>query len=158
MMKPGYFLLLALVWQLTKAQQPAGLGQDPVFTYVLARRIVYPPEAIYARVYTNSRIYTRFRIDSSGHIQDITTLNPSGTGYGFEQQITQALKHLPPLKPAYAGNYIIPVLFVYVYGNGREYASVDTSRQTSLTNNELRAAYPGQTVLPEMRIKAYKPR
>lgn len=158
MTKPVCFLLLLLATQFSKAQQLSGLDQDPVFAYVLARRISFPPEAVRAKVYTKSPIYTHFRIDSLGHIQDIVTLNPIGIKFGFEQQITRALGHLPPLKPTYKGDYIIPVLFVFIYGNGKADPGEDTDQQTGITDNEVRSAYPGQTLLTALHVKSYRPK
>lgn len=110
---------LCICSQFLKAQSLPSLDQDPVFTTVLVKQIAYPSQALEVKVYTRSIIYTHFRIDSLGHIQEIVTLNPSQTDYGFDKQIKQALHHLPPLKPAYQGEYILPIRFVFTYGKGK---------------------------------------
>lgn len=146
---------ICLGTQLLKAQALHTLDQDPVFTAVLAKQITYPPQAVEAKVYTRSIIYTHFSIDSLGHIQDIVTLNPSQADYGFDDQIKKALHHLPPLKPAYQREYILPVRFVFAHTRGE--TKVDTLVSKSLTDEALRTAYPNQTLLTERRIEAYIP-
>jgi len=146
---------LCLGPQFLKAQSLSNLDQDPVFTAVLVKQIAYPPQALEAKVYTRSIIYTHFRIDSLGHIQEIMTINPSQIDYGFDKQIKQALHHLPPLKPAYQGEYILPIRFVFAYGKGK--AKVDTLVSSNSTDEALKTAYPNQTLLTERRIEAYIP-
>jgi hypothetical protein len=148
-------LWLCLGAQLLKAQSLHNLDQDPVFVTVLAKQIVYPLQAVEAKVYTRSIIYTHFRIDSVGHIRDIVTLNPSQIDYGFDKQIKQALHHLPPLKPAYQGEYVLPIRFVFAHSKGE--TKVDTLVSSSLTDEVLRTVYPNQTLLTERRIQAYIP-
>ncbi|WP_338867892.1 hypothetical protein WBJ53_16065 [Spirosoma sp. SC4-14] len=137
-------------------QQFSGLDQDPVFRAVLAKRMVYPRMAIGAKVFTKTSLFTHFKIDSAGHIQDIRTLNPSETDYGFEKTINQALRKLPPLKPVYEGNYILPVRFSFLYSKG--VVEQDTMLHRTLDYGALqllKALYPGQTILKEQLVETY---
>lgn len=106
------FLFLILLAQIATAQHtPARIDQDPVFVSVLTRQIAYPLKAASGAY---ARIYAGFSIDQKGHVQNVTILNPAKIGYGFEEEVTQGLKRLPLLNPRYEGDYVLPVLFVYV--------------------------------------------
>ncbi len=101
--------LLLLVHTAVAQTASPKLGEDPVFTGVLARRIVYPASAEQAGIY--AKIYAGFRIDERGLLQDVKILNPTKVGYGFEQEVTRKLNVLPPLNPKYEGAYALPVIF-----------------------------------------------
>lgn len=149
----GLSLWFYLGTHITKAQSLSNLDQDLVFNTVVSKQIVYPSRAVEAKVYTRSVIYTHFRIDSLGHVQDVMTLNPSPIDYGFDQQIKYGLNHLPPLKPSYQGDYILPVRFVYAHSKGE--TKIDTLASSTATDEALRVAYPNQILLTERRIQTY---
>ena len=93
------------------------LDEDPVFTATIARHIHYPVTAIRGSVY--GRFYVKFSINSVGAIQNIAVLHPKiatkhNQRLGFEYEIINGLKQLPPLTPRYKGNYILPIAFVYI--------------------------------------------
>jgi len=155
MLKVSSFLGLVLCALFLKTQSSVTLDQDPVFATVIAKQIRYPPQAIDAKVDTRSVIYTQFRIDSTGHIQDIKTLNPIATDYGFDQQIKQGLRHLPPLKPAYQGEYMLPVRFVSAHSKGE--TKGDMLPSSLATDEALRVGYASHVLLTERRIQASIP-
>lgn len=104
--------LLLLVHAATAQVESAKLNEDPVFKTVLSRQIVYPTDAERLGIY--AKIYAGFHINRRGHIQDISILNPTKIGYGFEQAVTKKLRKLPPLNSKYEGNYALPVIFALV--------------------------------------------
>ena len=94
------------------------LDQDPVFNQVASHRIHYPAKPAQMAVY--GRFYAGFSIDQKGHIQDISVLYPKLStrlkkAYGFDYEILNGLKHMPPLKPSLAGNYVLPIAFCYTH-------------------------------------------
>ncbi|MBO0948605.1 energy transducer TonB [Fibrella forsythiae] len=98
------------------------LSDDPVFRIMLPRRIVYPAVAEHAGVY--AKVYAGFRIDQRGHVQDVSILNPTKIGYGFEHEVIKKVKKLPPLDSKYEGSYALPVAFALPdYGNGAKVTS-----------------------------------
>ncbi|SOD93572.1 energy transducer TonB [Spirosoma fluviale] len=104
---------LVFMGQLAIAQVPNhSLSEDPVFSTVLRRRIQYPINAEREGVY--AKIYAGFHIDKKGHIQQVSILNPSKVGYGFEEEVLKKLKLLPPLQPKYEGNYALPITFAFI--------------------------------------------
>ncbi|MEZ0542030.1 energy transducer TonB [Fibrella arboris] len=145
MMKPVLLFCLLLAEAVAYAQTAAtpALSEDPVFRIMLPRRIVYPAAAEHAGVY--AKVYAGFRIDSKGHVQDISILNPTKIGYGFEHEVIKKLKKLPPLKPDYEGTYALPVTFALSdYGNGAKVTS---------TTNSLSNMYLGNRILlTELKI------
>ena len=114
---------LLLLSRLANAQfVSANLDQDPVFKQVVSHRIHYPVKPAARAIY--GRFYAGFTIDNKGHIRDITLLYPEmstriSKRYGFDYEIQAGLKHIPPLNPNLAGNYILPVAFCFThYGEG----------------------------------------
>jgi len=104
---------LLLITQLATAQVPgSSLSKDPVFLTVLRKRIYYPINAERLGVY--AKIYAGFQIDSRGHIQQVSILNPTKIGYGFEEEVIKKIKLLPPLNPNYEGSYALPVTFAFI--------------------------------------------
>lgn len=87
------------------------LANDAVFKQTLHDQIRYPDWARNQRVY--GRVYVGFDVDSSGQVTNITLLSPGNGGFGFEQQVQNALKRLAKMKPDYAGKYALPVAFTY---------------------------------------------
>lgn len=109
--------LLLLVRLATAQVINTKLDEDPVFTAVLSRRIIYPVHAEQVGMY--AKVYAGFHIDQKGHIQDVSILNPVKIGYGFEEEVMKKLRLLPPLNPKYEGSYALPVTFAFVdYTNG----------------------------------------
>jgi hypothetical protein len=106
-------LYLLLMRPLATAQVSSSpLSGDPVFSTVLRRRIHYPISAERTGVY--AKIYAGFQIDKKGHIQQVSFLNPTKIGYGFEEEVVKKLKLLPPLHPKYEGTYALPVTFAFI--------------------------------------------
>lgn len=104
---------LLLIGQLATAQgQSPSLSRDPVFSTVLQHRIHYPVSAERSGIY--ARIYAGFQVDQKGHIQQISILNPTKIGYGFEEEVLRKLTLLPPLHPKYEGAYALPVTFAII--------------------------------------------
>ncbi len=97
-------------WPMLSWLDTPALSNDPVFNRVLMRRVIYPARAIRSATY--GRIYAGFDIDASGHLQNVSILGPQNTGAGFEYEISEALKRMPPLNPRYRGRYALPVSFV----------------------------------------------
>lgn len=89
------------------------LDKDPVFHEVLARQIQYPRYSM-RNFPLYGRVYAGFRIDAKGRIGNVTILSPGNTQSGFDNEVIQALKHMPSLNPRYAGNYVLPVAFCYL--------------------------------------------
>lgn len=122
---------LLLITHLTTAQVPGpSLSKDPVFSTVLRQRIYYPTDAERLGVY--AKIYAGFQIDARGHVQQVTILNPTKIGYGFEEEVIKKLKLLPPLHAKYEGSYALPVTFAFIdhTNNGKAVSpSVKLSRQ-----------------------------
>lgn len=123
-MKPSLFLLIGLVTLLTQTglAQPnrTTLATDPVFTIIAARRIQYPPVMAKRAIY--GRVWAGFQIDEEGHIQDVSLLYPLmvpkvSKAYGLSYEIEAGLKHMLPLNPRYAGNYLLPVAFCFTHHN-----------------------------------------
>ena len=112
-------LSLLLLSQLVNAQNaPAALEQDPVFNQTITQWIRYPAEPASRAVY--GRFYAGFSIDETGHIRDISVLYPKmstqmGKNYRFDYEIEVGLKRMPPLSPALAGKYILPVAFCFTH-------------------------------------------
>ncbi|MCC5612757.1 hypothetical protein LC612_40235 [Nostoc sp. CHAB 5834] len=114
--------LILIVWLSTglnaKAQiTGSALDEDPIFTATLAQHIHYPVTAIRGSIY--GRFYVKFSIDSIGSIQDIAVVYPqispkSAKMLGFNYELINGLKQVPPLTPRYKGSYILPVAFVYI--------------------------------------------
>ncbi|WP_185731295.1 TonB family protein [Larkinella rosea] len=92
------------------------LGSDPVFKQTLRKRIAYPTQARLNHVY--GRTYVSFDVDTNGNIQNIALISPDNAGYGFDQEVKQGLKKLPPLNPEYAGSYLLPIAFTYTKSYG----------------------------------------
>ncbi|RYF77927.1 MAG: hypothetical protein EOO39_02755 [Cytophagaceae bacterium] len=137
-----FSLLLAGVVANAQTATPA-LSEDPVFRIMLPRRIVYPAVAEHAGVY--AKVYAGFRIDRKGHVQDVSMLNPTKIGYGFEHEVMKKLKKLPPLNPNYEGSYALPVTFALPdYGNG--------AKVTSTANNLPDMYLRNRILLTEIKI------
>jgi hypothetical protein len=106
--------LLLLLWAQTWAYSQVDsltVRHDPVFTKVLQKRIHYPRQAESTAM--QAKIYAGFTINSEGHIQDISILNPQKIGLGFEEAVLNGLKRLPPLSHKYAGSYALPIAFMF---------------------------------------------
>ncbi|NID08670.1 energy transducer TonB [Fibrivirga algicola] len=138
------FLSLLFVGLAADAQPATpALSKDPVFRVLLPRRIMYPVVAERAGVYAN--VYAGFRIDHRGHVQDVSILNPTKIGYGFEHEVIKRVKRLPPLDPKYEGRYALPVTFALPdYGNG--------AKITSSTNRLPNAYLKDRILLTEVTI------
>jgi hypothetical protein len=104
---------------LALAQMPQyRLDKDPVFIAIASRRINYPPILANNAIY--GRVYAGFEIDERGRIQHITLLYPvlsqlDNRSYGFEYEIKNGLKHMPPLNPKYVGSYMLPIAFCFTH-------------------------------------------
>ncbi|MCF0054331.1 energy transducer TonB [Dyadobacter sp. CY356] len=146
---------LCLFVQFLHAQSLHNLDQNLAFNAVLHKYITYPQQAAEAKVYTRSTIYAHFQIDSLGRVGNIAILNPGQPDYGFDNQVIKALHHLPHLKPAYTGEYILPVRFVFAYTKGD--IKLDTLVPSILTDEALKIAYPYMILLSERKIEAYIP-
>ncbi len=132
-------VFLGLASQLTTAQtiRPA-LDEDPVFHQVLARRIEYPRYSMrYFPLY--GRIYVGFHISEKGNLTDVTILSPGNTRSGFENEVRQALSHMPPLNPRYEGDYALPVAFCYINSqqNQRLYKPINKLDEKYILNRLL---------------------
>ena len=110
---------LLLLSQLVSAQDaPAALEQDPVFNQTITQGIQYPAEPASRAVY--GRFYAGFSIDETGHIRDVSVLYPTvstrmSKNYGFDYEIEEGLKRMPPLSPALAGKYLLPIAFCFTH-------------------------------------------
>ena len=101
---------LFLLSQATTAQaRNARLDEDPVFIAVLSKRIQYPFNAERSGVY--AKVYAGFHIDQKGRVQEVSILNPTKIGYGFEEEVSRKIKILPALNPKYEGDYALPIAF-----------------------------------------------
>ncbi|WP_421825820.1 hypothetical protein [Larkinella sp.] len=87
------------------------LSTDAAFREGLRLQITYPVQAWNAQVY--ARVYVGFEITEAGQLATIQLLSPENVGYGFGQEVTNALSKLPKTKPEYAGRYALPVTFTY---------------------------------------------
>lgn len=151
------FVLFLLSFHTGKGQTTPLLEQDPAFQVITNKRIVYPVNAARDKLYTKGNIYAFFRINPLGHIQDIQILNPTGTSSGFDVMIQRGLQLLPPVKPTYAGEYILPVRFIYPTQRNR--VNTDTIRplpQSYEAFNDLLIAYPGITLLHEVKVTPWQ--
>lgn len=111
-MKIGPLLLLLCAHTLAYSQADSlTVRHDPVFAKVLQKRIHYPQKAESTAM--QAKIYAGFTINGEGHIQDIVILNPQKTGLGFEEEVMNGLKRLPPLNHKYAGSYALPIAFMF---------------------------------------------
>lgn len=99
------------------ANKPA-LSSDALFNQELRNRIQYPALAWREGIY--GRVYAGFEINPQGQITNVTILSPDNGGFGFEQEVKQALKRLPILKPDFAGTYALPIAFVFASQAGTQ--------------------------------------
>ncbi len=138
------FVLLCFGAASAQIGDPA-LSQDPVFANVLARRIMYPPAGRTYSVY--GRFYASFDVDEQGRVQNIQILSPINDRYGFEQAVRAGLRKLPHLSVKYAGQYALPVAFVYTNYN-------ESPNPHRPTNTVSASALGGRTVLKEITVAA----
>lgn len=152
-------LLLFVTTRATVAQvTDYTLDQDPVFKTVLTRRLTYPNQASWSSMY--ARIFVGFSVDERGRVKQISVLNhmSRGTRFGFEPAVITALKKLPSLNLRYAGNYLLPVAFIYVDYRHKDkpYVPKDTLYQQYVTDrivlNEIKVF--GNSVNSRERIRA----
>lgn len=152
-------LVLMTITYMAKAQTvTADLSQDPVFTTILNRRLKYPRQAQWSSRY--GRVFAGFTIDEKGHIQSISILNHSVEWEyaGLEPTVLGALQKLPPLRPQYTGNYILPVAFILVDYRHKDkpFVPTDTLYIQDLTDRVIlkEIKVMGSNVNSRERIKA----
>lgn len=106
------------------AQPP--LGNDDQFKQSLLKLVRYPKiaqeEGKIAIVYVN------FKVDSQGQITDVAFLNKNAVDPSFTEAISQLMKQLPAQKPAYAGEYVLPVVFELEGKQGKRYQPTASDR------------------------------
>jgi hypothetical protein len=148
-------LSLLLLSRLVSAQNaPAALEQDPVFNQTIVQWIHYPAEPASRAVY--GRFYAGFSIDETGHIRDVSVLYPKmstqmSKNYRFDYEIEAGLKHMPPLSPALAGKYILPIAFCFTHYREGPNPIVPTNVLPRSYDNKERI------LLSEVKVFAFSP-
>ena len=87
------------------------LNRDPLFNDFLHGQIKYPSMAWNSGVY--GRVYIGFEVTERGQLINIASLSPDNGGFGFDQEVKQALNKLSTVMPTHAGKYALPVSFTY---------------------------------------------
>ena len=147
--------VLALFPPSARAQiNESGLDKDPVFAAVAARQIYYPN--ILSRQALYGRVWVGFQVDNRGRIQGVRLVYPQMSSlkskrYGIDYEVRRGLKHLPPLNPAYEGQYLLPVAFCFLHHGENPNPLIPTNQLPVGVDTGDR------TLLPEVRIFAESP-
>ncbi len=117
MKKKSVILCLFLgIFLSTNSFAQKDLDRNPVFFELAKKSIEYPRTGISSSMY--GRIYAKFTVSKSGKIEDIEVFYPKMNpdfekSVGFGASIKQGLKKLPLLGLGYAGEYVLPIAFVF---------------------------------------------
>ncbi len=92
------------------------LDRNRVFFELAKKSIEYPRTGISSSMY--GRIYAKFTVSKSGKVENIEVFYPKMNpdfekSVGFGASIKRGLKKLPLLGLGYAGEYVLPIAFVF---------------------------------------------
>lgn len=58
-----------------------------------------------------AKVYVDFKVDRQGRISEVYFLNNNAVDASFTEAVSQLMSQLPTQKSAYAGEYVLPVVF-----------------------------------------------
>ncbi|RIV19835.1 hypothetical protein DYU11_23195 [Fibrisoma montanum] len=102
-----FFALMAssLAWSQVGG---SSLNNDSDFRQVL-KSVQYPLLA--EKPTKEAKVYVDFTIDKEGKISNVKLLKMGVFSQAFVGEVTRLFANLPTQKPAYAGDYVLPVVF-----------------------------------------------
>jgi hypothetical protein len=103
-------LLVAVMFTSFAWSQTAesSLNNDPVFRQAL-KSVQYPLVA--EQPTKEAKVYVDFTINKEGKIGEVKLLKMGSFSQAFMGEVTRLFADLPIQKPAYAGAYVLPVVF-----------------------------------------------
>lgn len=84
------------------------LNNDPAFRQAL-KSVQYPLVA--EQPTREAKVYVDFTINKEGKIGEVKLLKMGSFSQAFVGEVTRLFADLPTQKPAYAGEYVLPVVF-----------------------------------------------
>ncbi len=86
----------------------SSLNNDPSFRQVL-KTVQYPLVA--EQPTKEAKVYVDFTINKKGEIGEVKVLKMGSYSQAFIGEVTRLFADFPNQKPAYAGEYVLPVVF-----------------------------------------------
>ncbi|WP_338868147.1 TonB family protein [Spirosoma sp. SC4-14] len=140
-----FLLSLGTAITLLGQNTPADLKSEADFMTALMKMARYPRSAQQAGKV--AKVYVNFSVETNGHIGNVNVLNENAVDPAFSVAVKQLMSKLPDQKPAYAGAYVLPIIFELEGQNGK----------TEQPKEGQPLDVPsGQTLLNELVVVAYK--
>jgi len=98
---------------------------------------------------TEAKVYVNFTINEAGKIADVKLLKMGSFSNAFVGEVTRIVADLPAQKPAYAGEYVLPVVFESKIKSGTYQPTVSDRIAFDRTFIQLRHQ---KTVLDELYV------
>ena len=122
------------------------LTSDLIFDRQAMKNLRFPAEA--HRLEQSIRVYVGFTLTKKGNYQDVEIVNSGPITESVKQEINQFWSILPHQSRKYAGNYVVPIDFLY------EEAGSD--RPKEISNQEDKIVKSGKyKLLKEVTVMGY---
>ena len=103
-------LLATLIVPLFGQTNKASLSSDSAFYQAIAKSLRFP--AVAQREGRSIKVYVEFTVTKQGEYRDVSIVNAGPVTEPIHQEIDRLWPLLPKPRPEFAGNYVIPLLFM----------------------------------------------